>query len=240
LAKRSHFPLFRGKSLRNLLKDFALNKDMKILFSVGVFLIGAGIYGVVAPIAMASAQSPSAQAGTQGAEAPLNLNWTPPAFAQLSDEAATRSNFSLDRNALSVVGALVPESEPEERRAISKVDGVSVHVLTFGPEGNPDREAVNRIREAYHQRGMKHLVTNSAVLPASAGSKGPLHNGTTDLWLQMDGTNVRAAIALIESPRGVTLVTLTGNISPADLLRLRGHFGIPRFDGDQFRDAAHQ
>jgi hypothetical protein len=26
--------------------------------------------------------------------------------------------------------------------------------------------------------------------------------------------------------------TLAGNLSPLDLLHLRGHFGIPKFDGD--------
>jgi hypothetical protein len=30
--------------------------------------------------------------------------------------------------------------------------------------------------------------------------------------------------------------TLAGNLSPLDLLHLRGHFGIPRFEGDGLRD----
>jgi hypothetical protein len=34
----------------------------------------------------------------------------------------------------------------------------------------------------------------------------------------------------------VTLVTVAGNLSPVDLLHLRGHFGIPRFDGDGVSD----
>lgn len=206
---------------------------MKVLCSVGIALLSAAICAAAAQTAPMPAPQTTA--------APFDLNSTPAAFAQLSDEAATRSNFSLDRNALGVVAGLVPNSETEERHAIAKLDGVSVHVLNFGPAGNPDPQAVNRIREAFHQRGMKHLVTNSAVLPTSTGptgaARGPLHNGTTDLWLAMDGTNVRAAIALIESPRSVTLVTLAGDISPVDMLHLRGHFGIPRFDGDDFKDA---
>jgi hypothetical protein len=28
---------------------------------------------------------------------------------------------------------------------------------------------------------------------------------------------------------------VAGNLSPIDLLHLRGHFGIPRFDGDGLR-----
>jgi hypothetical protein len=38
----------------------------------------------------------------------------------------------------------------------------------------------------------------------------------------------------------LTLVTAAGDLSPLDILHLRGHFGIPRFEGDHFRDAHGQ
>ena len=59
-----------------------------------------------------------------------------------------------------------------------------------------------------------------------------MHSGTTDVWVVMDGANVRGAVVLVESPKSLTLATVAGNLSPVDLLHLRGHFGIPRFDGD--------
>jgi hypothetical protein len=34
----------------------------------------------------------------------------------------------------------------------------------------------------------------------------------------------------------VNLVAFDGTISPLDLLHLRGHFGIPQFDGDQWEN----
>ena len=74
-------------------------------------------------------------------------------------------------------------------------------------------------------RGWKHLVTTT-----NAG--GPVHNGVTDVWLVLDGVNVRGAVVLAQTPKSLTLVTIAGNLSPLDLLHLRGHFGIPRFDGD--------
>ena len=48
----------------------------------------------------------------------------------------------------------------------------------------------------------------------------------------LDGANMRGGVVLVESPRSLTLATVAGNLSPVDLLHLRGHFGIPRFDGD--------
>jgi len=127
----------------------------------------------------------------------------------------------------------VPDSEPETRRAINELDGVSVHLLRFANAGMEDEEQVEAIRAAHHLRGWKHLVTTTR-----AG--GPVHSGNTDVWLVLDGVNVRGAVVLAETPRSLTLVTVAGNLSPIDLLHLRGHFGIPRFDGDDLRDATRR
>ena len=152
------------------------------------------------------------------------LDWTPPALAALNMQAAIKSSFMLDRNLLHVAAGLVPDSEEQDRQIINRLDGVSVHILRFGDTGIPDEDAVNAIRAAYHLRGWKHLVTTT-----NAG--GPWHNDTTDVWLVLDGANVRGAVVLAETPKSLTLVSIAGNISPVDLLHLRGHFGIPRFDG---------
>ena len=39
------------------------------------------------------------------------------------------------------------------------------------------------------------------------------------------------------SARNLNVVALTGDLSPIDLLHLRGHFGIPKFAGDSFAPA---
>ena len=64
-----------------------------------------------------------------------------------------------------------------------------------------------------------------------------MHDGTTDVWVVMDGVNVRGAVVLAETPKSLTLVTVAGNLSPVDLLHLRGHFGIPRFEATICRPA---
>lgn len=160
---------------------------------------------------------------------PVPLEWIPPALAQLTAQAAVRESFTLDRNLLGAAAALVPDSEAAERQTIRKLDGISVHTMRFGDSGIPDEAAVDSIRTAYHLRGWKHLVTTTR-------SGGPLHNNTTDVWVVMDGVNVRGAVVLAETPKSLTLVTVAGNINPVDLLHLRGHFGIPRFDGDDLRE----
>ena len=163
---------------------------------------------------------------------PVPLEWVPPALASLSAQAAVKTSFTLDRNLLDLAAGLIPDSEAGDRRVINKLDGISVHVLRFGDAGIPDEDAVDSIRAAYHLRGWKHLVTTTR-----AG--GPVHSGTTDVWVVLDGANVRGAVVMAETPQSLTLVTVAGNISPIDLLHLRGHFGIPRFDGDGLRKEDH-
>ncbi|MGA2218993.1 MAG: hypothetical protein ABSG51_12945 [Terracidiphilus sp.] len=165
------------------------------------------------------------------AAGPGVLDWTPPALAQLSAQASTRSSFTLDRNMLAAASALMPDADAETRQAIDKIDGVSIHLLRFGPAGITNETPVDAIRQAYHLRGWKHLVTTDTA------SKDALKSGTTDVWLVLDGVNVRGAVVLAETPKSLTLVTVAGNLSPVDLLHLRGHFGIPRFDGNDFKES---
>jgi hypothetical protein len=157
------------------------------------------------------------------------LEWTPPALAQLSAQAVAKESFILDRTMLEAAAGLLPDSDADVRQAVAKLDGVSVHILRFAAPGAADPAQIEAIRQAYHLRGWKHAINSS-----SAG--GPDHNDTTDVWLVMDGANVRGGVVLVETPKSLTLATVAGNLSPLDLLHLRGHFGIPRFEGDELRD----
>jgi hypothetical protein len=151
-------------------------------------------------------------------------------LARLSAQAPVKSSFTLDRDMLTAAASLVPDSDAPARQAIGKLDGVSVHTLRFGNTGITDLADVDAVREAYHLRGWKHLVSTT-----NAG--GPVHNGTTDVWVVVDGANVRGAVVLAQTPKSLTLVTVAGNLSPVDLMHLRGHFGIPRFNEDGIGDA---
>lgn len=182
----------------------------------------------MAACASAMAQSPAGGPPPAVAAAnpdlnPVPLEWTPPALAALSAQAAMKSSFTLDRTMLAAASALLPDSDTEARQSIAKLDGVSVHTLRFGDPSMIDPAAVESMREAYHLRGWKHLVSTT-------NSGGPVHNGTTDVWVVLDGATVRGAVVLAETPKSLTLVTIAGNLNPVDIFHLRGHFGIPKFD----------
>jgi hypothetical protein len=207
---------------------------MNLLRLAGISLLSAGI-----GCACALAQPSGAPNGADGQPpdipaahadpGPVPLEWTPPALAALSAQAAMKSSFTLDRTLLAAASSLLPDSDSEARQSIAKLDGVSVHTLRFGDPSMIDPAAVASIRDAYHLRGWKHLVSTT-------NTGGPVHNGTTDVWVVLDGANVRGAVVLTETPKSLTLVTIAGNLNPVDIFRLRGHFGIPRFDGDELPD----
>ena len=205
---------------------------MKWMLLAGIPVLSAslGCACALAQPATAPSDGPPPAATANPDPNPVPLEWVPPALTALSAQAPIKSNFTLDRNMLAAATSLMSDSDAEARQAIGKLDGVSVHILRFGDAGVADPDAVAAIREAYHLRGWKHLVSAT-----KAG--GPVHDGTTDVWLVLDGTNVRGAVVLAETPKSITLVTVAGNLSPTDILHLRGHFGIPRFDADDFKDA---
>ncbi len=182
----------------------------------------AGIYLARVP---AVAQESQQLAAVAAAPSEIALDWTPPALAALSAQAAAKSSFTLDRTMLAAAAGMTGGMDDATRQAIAKLDGVSVHVLRFADAGLADPAQIEAIRQAYHQGGWKHMV-------ATTSGQSPLHNAATDVWVVMDGANLRGAVVLVESPRSLTLATVKGNLSPLDLLHLRGHFGIPRFEGD--------
>jgi hypothetical protein len=204
---------------------------MKIMSWVEIGILSAGICGGPALAQQSGDQRTlSTEAATANPDAgPVDLEWTPPALTQLNAQAAAKSSFTLDRTLLGAAASLIPDSERETRQTIRKLDGLSVHLLRFGAAGIPDETLVDALRQTYHLRGWKHLVTTT-----SAG--GPVQSETTDVWLVLDGATVRGGVMLLETPKSLTLVTVAGNLNPVDLLHLRGHFGIPRSEGDFFKD----
>lgn len=201
---------------------------------VGIPVVCATLFAVMA-CASALAQVPAQPdpgnapgAAPASASAGLSqaiLEWTPPALSQLSEQAMAKESFTLDRTMLAAAAGLMPDSDADLRQTVAKLDGVSVHVLRFAADGQADPTQVEAIRDAYHLRGWKHVLSSTNL-----GGAG--RNDITDAWLVLDGANVRGGVVLVESPKSLTLATVSGNLSPVDILRLRGHFGIPRFDSD--------
>ena len=147
------------------------------------------------------------------------LAWTPPSLAILERQAEVRNSFVLDRTTLAAMAAFLPQPDERVRPAIRKLDAISVHLYRFHDFRQIDSAELEQVREDFRTRGWKHMVSGNGH--ANPDSK------TTDLWLVMDGIDVRGGAMMVVTPRTVSLITFTGNLSLVDMLHLRGHFGIP-------------
>ena len=168
------------------------------------------------------------------AQCQARMDWIPAGVEQLGRTAAFHTDFTFDRTMLQIAGAM---SDETTRQAIAKLDGVSVHSYRYAAPDMYDPRQLDLVRKQYHDAGWQHLV--STEKGGSAGVPGYTEepNGRTDLYIKFEHMNVTGMVVVLASPRYLNVIALSGSLSPLDLLHLRGHFGIPRFQGDNFAPA---
>jgi hypothetical protein len=157
-----------------------------------------------------------------------NGDWIPRGMEALGQHASFHTDFTFDKTMLDMASNFV--GDDDTRRIVAKLRGISVHSFRYPQPGLYDLGALDGVRAQYHDRGWKHLV----AAQSHAATQTP---GRTDVWLRFDHGNVEGIVLLVASPTNLNLIAVDGTLSPLDLLHLRGHFGIPKFDGDHFDDA---
>jgi hypothetical protein len=147
--------------------------------------------------------------------------WTPQAIETLRQTASSKTEFTLDHSMLVFASKLDPDNE-DLRRVIAGVNAVSVHSYHFSGHSTYDPESLNSMKEQYRAAGWKHLLSNYEK---------DGHPGVTDLWVRLENDAVSNVAILQAKANEVNFVVVSGSISPLDLFRLGGHFGIPKIDG---------
>ena len=169
-------------------------------------------------IAQNQAQSaPQSSIPSQGAQ----QNWFPQEIESLGQNATSRTEFSLDRNMV-VLASKADQEDGSLRRVIAGVDGISVHRFKFQGTGMYDPQILSAVRYEYNEAGWQHI--------SNAHDKYG-YPGGTDLWIHLEHNTIRNIAFLITRADQVAFVSVSGSISPIDLLHLAGHFGIPRMEG---------
>jgi hypothetical protein len=167
-------------------------------------------------------------------EAPL----VPPGMDALAAHATFHTDFTFDKSMLEAASQLMPD---EDRPVIAKLRSITVDSYRYSSPGMYDAAALDAVRKGYSGHGWNHLVTKqtqpAAATAETMGATGTFDPTRTDVWVRMAHGNVEGVVLLVANGRNVNLVLVDGMISPLDLLHLRGHFGIPRFSGDDLEDA---
>ena len=149
--------------------------------------------------------------------------WIPQGMEVLARHATFHTDFTFDKSMLDAANNIL--GDDETREAIAKLRGISVHSYKFSAPGLYDPAALEAVRAQYHDRGWKHLVTSQSYVASPSQAR-------TDVWVRFEHANVEGMVLLVANQTNLNLVAINGTLSPLDLLHLRGHFGIPRFSGD--------
>lgn len=164
-------------------------------------------------------------AQTPGAPPPRSPGWVSGRVEQLAEHATFHTSFTFDRSMLRFANNFMDNGDAATQQAVSRLDQVTVYSFHFSQPGSYDPAVLKRIRADYDATGWKHLVT--------AHPHGdPFQAGQTDLWISFAHTNVTGMIVMVQAEKDIDLIAITGNLSPLDLLHLRGHFGIPKFNDE--------
>jgi Domain of unknown function (DUF4252) len=148
-------------------------------------------------------------------------DWTPQGIEALGQYASSRTEFTLDHSML-VLASKLDQDDEDLRRVIAGVNGVSVHSYRFSGPGMYDPSLLSAVRQQYRAAGWKHMVSNH---DKNGGS------GATDLWIRFDNNAITNIAVLFAGQNQLNFIAVSGSISPIDLLRLGGHFGIPKIEG---------
>jgi hypothetical protein len=150
----------------------------------------------------------------------------PENLAALADQPATHTAFSFDRTMLQVAQNLLASNGMDANHAAAALTGISIDNYRYPRPAFYTPETMGSIINSYHAAGWKHLV-NANQTPANTAQP---HSAVTDLWLHFTGPDIDGVTVLTRASRDMSVIHITCELRPLDLVHLSGHFGIPRVD----------
>ena len=148
------------------------------------------------------------------------------ALMSLADQPASHTAFSFDRSELQIAQNLLTSGGLDANRAAAALTGISIDNYRYPRPAFYTPEAMASIINGFHTAGWKHLV-NANQTPANTAQP---RSTVTDLWLHFVGPDITGVTVLTRSPRDMSVVQITCELRPLDLVHLSGHFGIPKVD----------
>jgi Domain of unknown function (DUF4252) len=147
--------------------------------------------------------------------------WIPKGIENLRQSASSKTEFTLDHSMLVLASKMDPDNA-DLQRVIAGVNAVSIHSYHFPRTWTYDRAALGSVKEEYKAAGWKQLMNKQEK------DGGP---GVTDVWIRLENNAVSNAAIFQAKSNEINFVVVSGSVSPLDILRLGGHFGIPRLEG---------
>jgi hypothetical protein len=144
------------------------------------------------------------------------------ALRNLTSEHANHTAFTFDHDMLqSATGFLNNGDGPP-----LQLNSVTVENYRYSAPAFYIPESMHALVRAYDSAGWKHLVDEHATPRDAAAPPKPL----TDLWLHYDGPVIDDVTVVVRARKQMSVIEVSGQLRPLDLVHLSGHFGIPKVD----------
>jgi hypothetical protein len=150
----------------------------------------------------------------------------PANIEKLAQKAKQTAEVTLDGTLLKLTARFLSDKESDSgdaraRKALSGIDGIYVRSFEFDHDEAYNQADLNELRAQYHAPEWSRIV---GVRSASDGEN-------TDVFFKVSADGQLGGMAIIAAePRELTIVSITGNIDPAQLMDLGGRFHIPRLE----------
>lgn len=184
----------------------------------------SALLGIVCASPLVSAQAPAQAVPTQ---MPAGISQS---LNNLADQPAAHTGFVFDRSMLQLAQGLLRSDDPATKRAAASLSSIAYDNYRYPQPAAYLPQTMSSISAEFQAAGWKHLVDAHG---AGKGATNPVgdHRGTiTDLWLHFSGSDIDGVTVLARGSRDMNLVQVACDLRPLDLLRLSGHFGIPKID----------
>lgn len=139
------------------------------------------------------------------------------ALMNIASQPATHTSVVFDRD---MMQSLI------NNQALASLNSITIESYRYREPAFYTPEAMSSLIVSYDRGGWHHLV-NANVSPAeSASPQKPL----TDMWLHFRGTDIDGCTVVIRAVKQMNVIEVSGLFRPLDLVKLSGHFGIPKVD----------
>lgn len=179
-----------------------------------------GFFRIIFVVLIAISAAGLSEAQQQPSSQPQVHEWTPKGIESLRQSASSKTEFTLDHSML-VLASKLDSDNQDLRRVIAGVNGVTVHSFRYSGRSTYDPQALSSVKDEYHAAGWNQVINKHAK------DGGP---GVTDVWVRMENNAVSNVAVLVTKANEVDFVAVSGSISPIDIFRLGGHFGIPKME----------
>jgi len=144
------------------------------------------------------------------------------ALRNLTSERTNHTSFTFDHDMLESATGFLNDGEgpPMQLNSIT-VENYRYHEPAFYIPEN-----MHALVDSFNAAGWKHLVDRNVSPREAASPQKPL----TDLWLHFTGADIDNVLVLIRGTRQMSVIQVSGQLRPLDLVHLSGHFGIPKVD----------